>query len=220
MFSECILVGGKAMAGKLAKLLADLKEQESMDYVRTALAKGTDPMDLLGDAKEGMNVIGQKFASGEYFIPDLVFSGEIMKGVVKLLEPLIKQQKEEKRRGKIVIGTVAGDIHDIGKNLVSFMLDVNAFEVMDLGIDVPVQKFVDAVKDSGSKVIGLSGFLTLAFDSMKETIEAIKKAGMGEVKIMIGGGQIDDQVKSHTGADAYGKDAIAAVKLAGGWIGG
>ena len=208
------------MSGKLAKLLADLKEQESMEYVRTALEKGTDPMDLLSDAKEGMNVIGQRFASGEYFIPDLIFSGEIMKGVVKLIEPHIRQEREEKRRGKVVIGTVAGDIHDIGKNLVSFMLDVSAFEVLDLGINVPVQKFVDAVKESGSKVAGLSGFLTLAFDSMKETASAIKNAGAGEGKIMIGGGQIDDQVKSYTGADAYGRDAVAAVKLAEGWIGG
>jgi methanogenic corrinoid protein MtbC1 len=220
MFSERILAGGRTMAGKLAKLLADLKEQESMEYVRAALEKGTDPMDLLSDAKEGMNVIGQKFASGEYFIPDLIFSGEIMKGVVKLIEPRIKQEREEKRRGKVVIGTVAGDIHDIGKNLVSFMLDVSAFEVLDLGINVPAQKFVDAVKESGSKVAGLSGFLTLAFDSMKQTVSAIKNAGAGEVKIMIGGGQIDDQVKSYTGADAYGRDAVAAVKLAEGWIGG
>ena len=143
-----------------------------------------------------------------------------MKGVVKLLEPHLKQEKKEERQGKVVIGTVAGDIHDIGKNLVSFMLDVSAFEVMDLGINVPVQKFVDAVKESGSKVVGLSGFLTLAFDSMRQTVSAIRESGGGEVKIMIGGGQIDDQVKSYTGADAYGRDAVAAVKLAEGWIGG
>jgi 5-methyltetrahydrofolate--homocysteine methyltransferase len=101
------------------------------------------------------------------------------------------------------------------------MLDVNGFEVLDLGIDVPVEKFVNAIKESGSRVVGLSGFLTLAFDSMKETVDAIKAAGLREqVKIMIGGGQIDDQVRSYTGADAYGKDAVEAVKLAGGWIGG
>jgi 5-methyltetrahydrofolate--homocysteine methyltransferase len=167
-----------------------------------------------------MSLVGQKFASGEYFIPDLIYSGEILKGVVKRLEPQLKKEKEEKRRGKVVIGTVAGDIHDIGKNLVSFMLDVNGFELLDLGINVPIQNFVDTVKQSGSKVVGLSGFLTLAFDSMKATVKAIKDAGMGDLKIMIGGGQIDEQVRMYTGADAYGKDAMAAVKLAGGWIGG
>ncbi len=123
--------------------------------------------------------------------------------------------------GKAVVGTVAGDIHDIGKDLVVFMLDVSGFEVLDLGIDVPAQKFVDAIKESGSRVVGLSGFLTLAFDSMKETIDAIQKAGLRDkVKIMIGGGQIDEQVRRFTGADAYGRDAVAAVQLAKGWIGG
>jgi methanogenic corrinoid protein MtbC1 len=211
------------MAGKLAQLLSDLKEPEALAYVDEALGKGTAAEELLEDTKEGMSIVGERFAKGEYFIPDLVFSGEILKGVVEKLEPKLKAAtgKETERLGKVVIGTVAGDIHDIGKDLVVFMLDVNGFEVTDLGIDVPVQKFVDAVKETGSTVVGLSGFLTLAFDSMKETVDAIAKAGLRDtVKIMIGGGQIDDQVKSYTGADAFGKDAMEAVKLAKGWIGG
>jgi len=209
------------MAGKLAKLLSDLKEPEALAFVEKALGEGVDPMDLLGEAKEAMNIVGQRFASEEYFIPDLVFSGEILKGIVKMLEPHLKKGQEAARLGKVVIGTVAGDIHDIGKDLVVFMLDVNGFEVFDLGIDVPVQKFVDTIKETGSKVVGLSGFLTLAFQSMKDTVDAIKAAGLrDQVKIMIGGGQIDEQVKGFTGADAYGKDAMAAVKLAKGWIGG
>jgi methanogenic corrinoid protein MtbC1 len=211
------------MAGKLAQLLSDLKEPEALAFVDEALGKGTAAEELLEDTKEGMNIVGEKFAKGEYFIPDLVFSGEILKGVVEKLEPKLKAGagKEAKRLGKVVIGTVAGDIHDIGKDLVVFMLDVNGFEVTDLGIDVPVQKFVDTIKETGSTVVGLSGFLTLAFDSMKETVDAIEKAGLrNKVKIMIGGGQIDDQVKNYTGADAFGKDAMEAVQLAKGWIGG
>jgi methanogenic corrinoid protein MtbC1 len=208
------------MAGKLVKLLSDLKEPEALAFVDKSLAEGADPMDLLGQAKEAMNIVGERFASEEYFIPDLVFSGEILKGIVKKLEPHLKKGEEEKRLGKVVIGTVAGDIHDIGKDMVVFMLDVNGFEVFDLGIDVPVQKFVDTIKETGSKVVGLSGFLTLAFQSMKDTVDAIKAAGLrDQVKIMIGGGQIDEQVKGFTGADAYGKDAMAAVQLAKGWIG-
>jgi len=209
------------MAGKLAKLLSDLKEPEALAFVEKALEKGVDPMDLLGEAKEGMNIVGQRFASQEYFIPDLVFSGEILNGIVKMLEPHLKKGEEAERLGKVIIGTVAGDIHDIGKNLVVFMLDVSGFEVTDLGIDVPAQKFVDTIKETGSTVIGLSGFLTLAFDSMKETVKAINEAGLrDQVKIMIGGGQIDDYVKNYTGADAFGQDAMAAVKLVKGWIGG
>ena len=209
------------MAGELGNLLADLKEREALEFVEKALAEGVDAMALLGEAKEGMNTVGQRFASQVYFIPDLVYSGEILKGIVKRLEPHLKKGEEPERLGKIIIGTVAGDIHDIGKDLVVFMLDVSGFEVLDLGIDVPAQKFVDTIKETGSKVVGLSGFLSLASHSMKETVEAIAEAGLRDkVKIMIGGGQIDDYVKNYTGADAYGKDAMEAVHLAQGWIGG
>ena len=209
------------MSGELVKLLSDLKEPEALQFVESALAKGVDPMTLLEDAKEGMSIVGARFASQQYFIPDLMYSGEILKGIVKMLEPHLKTGEKAKRLGKVVIGTVAGDIHNIGKDLVVFMLDVSGFDVLDLGIDVPAQKFVDAVKESGSTVIGLSGFLTLAFDSMKETVDAIQAAGLRDkVKIMIGGGQIDEQVRNYTGADAYGRDAVAAVQLAKGWIGG
>ena len=209
------------MAAKLAKLLSDLKEPEALEFVEKALAEGADPMDLLGQAKEGMNIVGQRFADDYYFIPDLVFSGEILKGIVKLLEPHLKKAEATERLGKVVVGTVAGDIHDIGKDLVVFMLDVHGFEVLDLGIDVPAEKFVETIKESGSSVVGLSGFLTLAFDSMKETVDAITDAGLRDkVKIMIGGGQMNEDVKRYAGADAYGRDAMEAVKLAQGWIGG
>jgi methanogenic corrinoid protein MtbC1 len=211
------------MAGKLGQLLSDLKEPEALAFVDQALGKGTAAEELLEETKEGMNIVGERFAKGEYFIPDLVFSGEILRGIVQKLEPKLKAGtgKEAKRLGKVVVGTVAGDIHDIGKDLVVFMLDVSGFEVTDLGIDVPAQKFVDAIKETGSTVIGLSGFLALAFDSMKETIETMEKAGLRDkVKVMIGGGQMSDEIKKYTGADAYGKDAMAAVQLAKGWIGG
>lgn len=211
------------MSQELTSLLSDLKEEEALTFVEKSLEQGTKASDLLGQAKEGMNVVGQRFADQVYFIPDLIYSGEILKQVVRLLEPHLKDEVSEEKevQGRIVIGTVAGDIHDIGKDLVSFMLDVNGFEVTDLGIDVPVKKFVDAIQETGCQVVALSGFLTLAFDSMKETVEAIKAAGLrDQVKIMIGGGQMDDQVCQYTGADAYGLDAVAAVQLANGWIGG
>jgi 5-methyltetrahydrofolate--homocysteine methyltransferase len=125
-----------------------------------------------------------------------------------------------KRIGKVVFGTVAGDIHDIGKDIVAFMLDINGFEVHDLGIDIPAQAFVDKIKETGAPIVGLSGFLTLAFDAMKETIKAIEAAGLrNKVKIMIGGGQIDEEIRKYTGADAFGKDAIEAVKLAKQFLG-
>jgi methanogenic corrinoid protein MtbC1 len=163
--------------------------------------------------------VGKRFASSQYFIPDLVYSGEILKVISEVVKPKLTKAAGTKKLGKIVFGTVAGDIHDIGKDIVVFMLDVNGFEVYDLGVDVPVQKFVDKIKETGAPVVGLSGFLTLAFDSMKQTIEAIKSAGLRDkVKVMIGGGQMSEEVRKYTGADAYGKDAMAGVTLAQKWI--
>jgi trimethylamine corrinoid protein len=209
------------MAKDLVKTLADLKEKEALKIVEDRLSAGEDPLKILDDARRAVEIVGKRFSDGEYFIPDLVYAGEILKEITDMVKPKLTKAAELKRLGEVVVGTVAGDIHDIGKDIVVFMLDVNGFEVLDLGIDVPAQKFVDAIKNTGSRVVGLSGFLTLAFQSMKDTVETIKKAGLRErVKIMIGGGQIDDQVRSFTGADAYGKDAMEAVKLAKGWIGG
>ena len=208
------------MAKDLANMLADLKEQEVIKIVKDKLSAGEDPLKILGDARKGMEIVGKRFASSEYFVPDLVYSGEILRAVTEMVKPKLSKAGEIKRVGKVVFGTVAGDIHDIGKDIVVFMLDVNGFEVHDLGIDVPVQKFVDKIKETGAPVVGLSGFLTLAFDSMKQTVEAIKAAGLRDkVKIMIGGGQMSDEIKNYTGADAYGKDAMAGVSLAKKWTG-
>jgi 5-methyltetrahydrofolate--homocysteine methyltransferase len=209
------------MAGDLVNLLADLKEQEVLKVVKERLDKGEDALKILGDARAGMEIVGKRFAESQYFIPDLVYSGEILKSVSELVKPKLTKAAGTKKVGKIVFGTVAGDIHDIGKDIVVFMLDVNGFEVHDLGVDVPVQKFVDKIKETGAPVVGLSGFLTLAFDSMKQTIEAIKSAGLRDkVKVMIGGGQMSEEVRKYTGADAYGKDAMAGVSLAQKWIAG
>ncbi|MGD9159869.1 MAG: cobalamin-dependent protein [Desulfobacteraceae bacterium] len=204
----------------LSILLADLKEQEALDAVKQALDEDADPMEILAQAREGMKIVGERFGNEQYFIPDLIYSGEILKGIAALVEPHIKDSgADAEKLGKVIIATVAGDIHDIGKDLVVFMLDISGFEVFDLGIDVPVQTIVDKAKETGATVIGLSGFLTLAFDAMKETVDALAEAGLRDnLKIMIGGGQIDDEVRKYTGADAYGKDAMAAVNLAKGWL--
>jgi methanogenic corrinoid protein MtbC1 len=149
-----------------------------------------------------------------------VFSGDLLKRVTELVKPYLTQAVETKRIGKVVIGTVSGDIHDIGLNIVDFMLDVNGFEVYNLGVDVPIENFINKVKETGAPVLGLSGFLTPAFEVMKETVEAVQAAGIREkVKIMIGGGQLDDDVRKYAGADAYGKNAMEAVALAKEWVG-
>jgi methanogenic corrinoid protein MtbC1 len=208
------------MSNELVNTLADLKEEEVLKIVEDRLNAGEEPLKILDDARSAMEIVGQRFATGEYFIPDLVYSGEILKSINDLVKPRLTGAGQTKHATKIVMGTVAGDIHDIGKDIVTFMLDVNGFEVNDLGVDVPEQKFVDKIKETGASIVGLSGFLTLAFDSMKKTVQAVKDAGIRDnVKIMIGGGQITEAVRKYTGADAYGKDAMSAVSLAKEWAG-
>jgi methanogenic corrinoid protein MtbC1 len=208
------------MAKDLSKALADLKEDEAIAIVKEKLNAGADPMGILAESSKGMETVGTRFSKGEYFIPDLVYSGEILKRINELVKPKLKGSAATKTGGKVIIATVAGDIHDIGKDIVVFMLDVSGFEVYDMGVDVPAQKIVDKIKETGARIVGLSGFLTLAYDSMKQTVEAIKSAGLRDkVKIMIGGGQMSDEIKKYTGADAFGKDAMAGVALAKAWSG-
>jgi methanogenic corrinoid protein MtbC1 len=202
-------------------LLADLKEDEVIKLVKERLDAGEEAMAILEDSRKAMEVVGDRFAGGDYFIPELVYSGELLKQITELVKPYLTQSAETKHLGKVVIGTVVGDIHDIGLNIVGFMLNVNGFDVYNLGVDVPVEKFVEKMKETSAPILGLSGFLTLAFDSMKETVEALEAAGIRDkMKIMIGGGQIDDEIRKYAKADAYGKDAMEAVALAKKWIGG
>ncbi len=209
------------MNDKLVYLMADLKEKETIALVKELVQDGTDPREILDSTRAAMELVGKRFEKEEYFIPDLVMAGEIMKGISEIIKPLLKSGESSIKKGKILIGTVAGDIHDIGKDIVTFMLDVSGYDVLDLGIDVPTNTFVEKTREFQPKVVGLSGFLTLAFDSMKKTVEALEKAGLRDgVKVMIGGGQIDDEVRKYVRADAFGKDAVAAVNLCRQWIGG
>ena len=207
------------MSGELTKAIADLQENEALKLTKERLDGDEDPQAILDESRKGMETVGKRFSDGEYFLPELIFSGEIFKQVAEMVKPKLKEEVKTESLGKCIIGTVAGDIHDIGKDIVVFMLDVSGFEVFDLGIDVPAQAFVDKIKETNAPIVGLSGFLTLAFDAMKETVDAIKAAGLrDQVKIMIGGGQIDEQIMKYTGADAYGRDAMAGVTLAKQWI--
>ena len=208
------------MSKELVNAIAEMREQEALGLAKKMVEGGTDPMEILGATREAMGIVGQRYEKGTYFLPELILSGVMLNQIAEMVKPKLDKVAEVERHGKVVIGTVEGDIHDIGKDIVVFMLDVNGFDVLDLGIDVPPQKFVEAIKDFEPQVVGLSGFLNLAYDSMRETVETIKKAGLRDkVKIMIGGGQMSDSIRDHAGADAYGKDAMAGVSLAKEWVG-
>ena len=207
------------MAGNLTNALADLKEDEAIAIAEERLNKNDDPMKIIDDAGKGMEIVGQRFADSKYFIPDLVYSGEILKQINELVKPKLTGGGAAKTGGKVIIATVAGDIHDIGKDIVVFMLDVSGFEVYDMGVDVPIAKIVDKIKETGATVVGLSGFLTLAYNAMKQTIDAIGEAGLREkTRVMIGGGQITPEIVDYTGADTFGKDAVEAVAIARKWM--
>ena len=210
------------MAHELVDAMADMKEQEALALSKKMLEAGEDPLAVLEHCREALEIVGKRFETGKYFLPELIMAGEMLKKIANMAKPYLKQESDRKAEamGKVVIGSVKGDIHDIGKDIVVFMLDINGFAVHDLGVDVPAEKFVDAIREIQPQVVGMSALLTTAFDSMKNTVEVIKAAGLrDDVKIMIGGGAVDDKVRQYAGADAYGPDAVAAVKLAKEWTG-
>jgi methanogenic corrinoid protein MtbC1 len=204
------------MAHELVEAMANMKEKDALRIVDEMLAKGEDPNQILDLSSEAMQVVGERYQEGTYFLPELIMSGEVLKKIGEILKPhLAATQDQTKKLGKVVLGTVRGDIHDIGKDIVGFMLEVNGFEVIDLGIDQPEDRFVQAVKEHQPQVLALSGFLSVAFDSMKSTIAEVEQAGLRtNLKVIIGGGQMDETVRKYTGADAYGDDAMAAVAFA------
>lgn len=206
------------MSEKLVNAIIEMEEEQTKALAQQLIEQGVSPMEILEDCRVAMAEVGRRFEQGEYFIPELIMAGELLKSVSDIVKPHMSQAEAAVKKGKIVLGTVEGDIHDIAKDIVGFMLDVNGYEVIDLGVDVPKQAFVEAIKTHKPDIVALSGFLTLAYTSMKNTVEAIQAAGLrDQVKIMIGGGTIDEQVCAYAGADGWGYDAMKAVELANTW---
>ncbi|HOJ83319.1 MAG: cobalamin-dependent protein [Dethiobacteria bacterium] len=208
------------MSQKLLDAILEKKDLEAVAAVEKMLAEGYDPNKVLATCQQAMEIVGKRFEEKEFFLPDLIMSGEIMKKIMEVIKPWLKDSSDDKKSaGKIVFGTVEGDIHDIGKDIVIFMLEVNGFRVYDIGVDASPQKFVDKIKEVNPDIVGLSGFLTIAFDSMKKTVEAIERIGLRDkVKIMIGGGTVTEEINDYVRADAYGEDAITAVALSKKWM--
>ena len=206
------------MSDELVDAIADMHDEEAIELARRLLDGGTPPEEVLEDCRKAMAIVGKLFEDEEYFIPELILAGETLRAISEIVKPRMAGGGETARNGRIVLGTVQGDIHDIGKDIVSFMLDVNGFEVFDLGVDVAPETFVAKVREVHPEVVALSGFLTLSFDAMRETVDALEEAGLrGGVKIMIGGGTVDENVRAYARADAYGDTAADAVKLAKSW---
>ena len=199
--------------------LAEVEEDQALAAVQAAVAAGVPATEILAACQQGVEEVGRRFESKTYFISELMMTGEILRQITDLVGPTLKAGAGA-AAGRVVFGTVQGDIHNIGKDIVISMLRSASFEVTDLGIDVPPAKFVEALKETGATVLGLSGLLTLAYDSMKATVDAVAAAGLrGQVKIMVGGGTVNGDVCKKVGADDWGTDPVKAVRLAKQWAG-
>lgn len=200
------------LADTLSKAMAELEEEQVLAEVKERLGGGVAPLEIVKTLQEGMVEVGNRFESGEYFLSELIMAGEIMKGAMDILEPRLGGESGD-HKGTIVIGTVKGDIHDLGKNIVIMLLKGAGYKVVDLGVDVPKEKFVEALQETKAPLVGMSVLLTSCQEAMKETIEAIRGAGL-DTRVVIGGNYIDETVKNHVGADYYAITATDGVKVA------
>ena len=198
--------------------MADLEEDELYDYMNEIMDNdGEGVQEALEACQEGMKIVGDRFEEGEYFVGDLIYAGEILTEATNIIKPALTGDGQEKF-GKMILCTVKNDLHDIGKNIVRAMLEAGGFEVVDLGIDVDPQTIVDTAKNEGIKIIALSGVLTLAVDSMKDTIEAFKAAGIrDDVKIIVGGAPVTETVCASVGADEWALSPQKTVSVCQGW---
>lgn len=200
---------------KLHQAVLEGDQKLARSLTEAMLAEGVPPMDLITKAMvPAMDEVGRRFECEEYFVPELLLSARAMKGAMELLRPLLTAAGAQPA-GRVVIGTVKGDLHDIGKNLVASMLEGGGFEVVDLGADVAPEKFIEAVQNSGAQIVALSALLTVTMPSMRTTIDALNQAGLREkVKVMVGGAPVTPQFATEIGADGYSETASSAVQLA------
>jgi len=209
-----------SLKDELFESVVELEEQKAYDLVKQLLEENNDPKVIIDVLRKAVEDIGEKFNKKEYFLTELVMAGEIFQQSAKILEPALKADvAKEKNKGVVVIGTVKGDVHDIGKNIFVTLLKSAGFEVFDLGVDIPPQDFVNKVKETNADVVGYSGLLTVALETMKETTEALKTEGLRDkVKIIIGGLPTDEMWMKEAGADAFTDNAFEGVKIVKKWL--
>ncbi len=200
---------------RLREAVVNYDVESAVELSREVIRIGFDPLKAIEQGLgDGLRVIGDKFEAGEIFLPMLMIAAQAMKESLAILEPALGKGKSRKTLGKVVIGTVEGDIHDIGKSIVAAMLTANGFEVYDLGSDTPTSKFVDKAKEVKADIVGMSALLTTTMTKMAEVINALKKAGLrGNVKVIVGGAPVSGAYAEKIGADAYAEDAIASVDV-------
>jgi methylmalonyl-CoA mutase cobalamin-binding domain/chain len=200
------------MPQELRNAVVGLQRDKAVGLVERGLAAGEDPLAILAECRQGMSLVGERFQAGEYFLAELLLAAEIFKTVVALLEPHLNERRSSQPAGKVVLATMQGDIHDLGKNIFATLLRAHAFEVHDLGVNVAPSLLVEKVKELQPHFVGLSALLTTAFASMKQAAEMLRDAGLrDELKLLIGGGVTNAALKEHVGADFQSTDAVEGV---------
>ncbi len=200
------------MAEELTAALVDFRKEEVIEAVKSRAERGESPVQILAECRRGMTIVGERFQTGEYFLAELMLSGEIFKGAMAILEPYLAKTNPSKPLGKVVLATLKGDIHDLGKDIVAIMLKAQGFEVYNLGVDVSPNIVIDKVKETTPDFVGFSALITTAFDSMKQTAIMLQEAGLREqFKLMVGGGVTTPAVKEYVGADFQTTDATEGV---------
>jgi len=209
-------VSNEEIFGQLAQAVVDGEPEQAVELARVALEQGLDPLACINEGLTlGIHRVGELFASGEYFLPDLIIGGEAMKAALAVLEPALVEDQSRQVLGRVVLGTVQGDLHEIGKTLVGTMLTANGFSVTDIGVDRSAADFVAAVKGTNATLVGASALLTTTMPEQRKIIEALKEAGLREqVKVMVGGAPVTHAWAERIGADGYAEDAITAVTVA------
>ncbi len=200
---------------RLAQMLADLREKEVLAEVRERVDRGEDPLQIIEECQAGMREVGRRYADQRYFLSGLIMAGDILREVTEIVMPTVKTHFEGQTSGRVLLGTVQGDIHDLGKNLLLMLLQCYGFTVLDLGVDVAPEAFVAATRSFKPQVIGLSGLITAAYTTMRETVAALRvmMAEDGVAIPILLGGQVDEQVCQFVGADHWSTDAMEGVRL-------
>ncbi|MGI6284710.1 Methionine synthase [Moorella humiferrea] len=208
--------------GPLTLAMAELEEKRVLELVRKALNEQVAPLTIIEECRQGMKMVGDRYAAGEYFLCDLVMSAEIFQEVLGILDPFLASppiSSGQPERADIVFGTVEGDIHDIGKNITISLLRCEGFRVFDAGVDIPPEEFLNIVKQTGARVLGLSALLSTSFEAMRRTVQKVRTAAVGqEVKVVIGG-LVDERVCRYVGADAWVREAVEGVAVCRRWLG-
>lgn len=204
------------MSDDLISAMANLEEDKAISIVREKILSGETAFQIVEQCRKGVEIVGKRYSEGSYYLSDLIMSEAILKEVMDIIEPHFPQNGTDSNGTKVIIGTIEGDIHDLGKNIVIYLLRSSGYHVYDLGVDVPPEKFIEAIKETDAKIVGVCVLLTFCIGYVKKLVDLLEEAGLkDEVTVVVGGYPVDKLVKEYTGADYVSNDGVKALDMFG-----